>query len=283
MVVSNPEQEQEHIRSLAVLFAIYTLSLAATYPLATDFTRLWTGFLAVAGLANQALFFRKAYWLSMLLALALNLVYRYEIAANHYFLTAYVAALFAVWTAPGGARLVKFGGKLLALVMAFAVVGKLLSTHFLKGNLVGEVFLSGSLTGPLRLVWPEISVSVQHYLVNFEAAKATPPGAALALAASVPGTAFAWFCQATAISIIAMEGAVAWAFAARWKHEAVLLVMFLGGTYFFREEHHFLSLLTLLGLTSNDFPNSMYAKMLRLTFYFFVVMGTVQYRPAFLH
>ena len=102
MVVSNPEQEQEHIRSLAVLFAIYTLSFAATYPLATDFTRLWTGFLAVAGLANQALFFRKAYWLSMLLALALNRVYRYEIAANHYFLTAYVAALFAVWTAPGG-------------------------------------------------------------------------------------------------------------------------------------------------------------------------------------
>jgi hypothetical protein len=28
---------------------------------------------------------------------------------------------------------------------------------------------------------------------------------------------------------------------------------------------------------------SKYAKMLRRTFYFFVVMGTVQYRPAFLH
>jgi hypothetical protein len=51
----------------------------------------------------------------------------------------------------------------------------------------------------------------------------------------------------------------------------------------FREEHHFLSLLALLGLTSNEIPMSKYAKMLRRTFYFFVVMGTVQYRPAFLH
>ncbi|MGH7794634.1 MAG: hypothetical protein ACREQ2_07025 [Candidatus Binatia bacterium] len=281
MVSSSPGQEQ--VRSLALLFAIFILSLTATYTLATDFTRVWTGFLAVAGLANHALFFRRAYWFSMTLALALNLFYRYEIAANHYFLSVYVSALFAVWVAPDGTRFVKVGGTLLALVMVFAVVGKLLSPYYLKGNLVGEVFLTGSLSGPLRLVWPEIRLSVNHYVVNFEAAKAIPPGVAVGLAASVPSTAFASFCQATAISIIVIEGLVAAAFAARWKHQAALLAIFLWGTYIFRAEHHFLALLAFLGLTSLESPMSRYGKILRLSFYFFVVMGTVQYRPAFLH
>jgi hypothetical protein len=283
MLPSSPEQQREHLASLAVLYAIFILSLTATYTLATDFTRVWIGFLAVAGLANHELFFRRAYWFSMILALALNLIYRYEIAANHYFLTVYVAALFAVWVAPDGARWVKVGGKLIALVMVFAVLGKLLSPYFLNGNLVGEVFLTGGLTGPLRFVWPEIRLNVDRYIVNFEAAKAIPPGVVVSLAASVPSAAFASFCQATAISIIVIEGLVAAAFAARWKHQAALLAIFLWGTYIFRAEHHFLALLAFLGLTSIESPTSKYAKILRLSFYFFAVMGTVQYRPAFLH
>lgn len=271
------------MRSLAVLFAILILSLAATHTVAIDVTRVWTGFLAIAGLANHGLLLSRTYWFSMTLALTLNLIYRYETAANHYFLTAYVSALFAVWVAPDGARLVKVGGMLIALVMVFAVVGKLLSPYFLKGNLVGGHFLAGSLTGPLSLVWSEISLSVHHYVVNFEAAKAIPPGVAVALAAFVPSTAFTSLCQATAISIIVFEGLVASAFAARWKHQAALLAIFLWGTYLFRGEHHFLALLALLGLTSIEPHMSKYAKILRLSFYFFAVMGTVGYRPAFLH
>lgn len=280
---SSPGQEQEHVRSLAVLFAIFVLSLTATYNLATDFTRVWAGFLAIAGLANHELFSRRAYWYSMTLALALNLIYRYEIAANHYFLTVYVAALFVVWATPGGARLVHAGGKLIALVMAFAVLGKLLSPYFLDGSLMAEVFLSGTLTGPLRLGWPDISSNVHDYGRNFEAARAIPPGVVVTLAAAVPNTAFTLFCQGTAISILVIEGLVAVAFAARWKHQAALLVIFLWGTYILREEHHFLALLALLGLTSVESLMSKYAKILRLSFYFFAVMGTVQYRPAFLH
>ena len=282
MTLNSPDQERARFRGLAALFAIFILSLAATYKDATDFARVWTGFLAVAGLANHELFFKRAYWLSMTLALALNLIYRYEIAANHYFLTVYVSALFAVWVAPEGARLMNFGGKLLALVMVFAVVGKLLSPYFLKGNLVGDIFLKGSLTGLLRLVWPEISLSVHHHVLNFEAAKAIPPGVAVALAASVPSTAFTLFCQATAISILVVVALVACAFAARWKHQAAVLAIFLWGTYIFTAEHYFLALLAFLGLTSIESPMFKYAKILRLSFYFFAVMGTVQYRPAFL-
>jgi hypothetical protein len=283
MVSSSSDQGQEHVRYLAVLFAVFILSLAATHTVAIVATRVCTAFLAIAGLAFQWLLLSRAYWFSMTLALMLNLPFRYETAANHYFLTVYVSGLFAVWVAPGGARLVKVGGMLIALVMVFAVVGKLLSPYYLKGNLVGEFFLPGSsLRGLLSLVWPEISLGGVDYFVNFEATKAIPPGFAVALPAFVPSTAFTSLCQAMAISIVVVEGLVAFAFATRWKYEAGLLAIFLWGTFILRPEYYFLALLALLGLTSTEPHMSKQVRVLRLSFYIFTIVGTIGYRPAFL-
>ena len=142
---------------------------------------------------------------------------------------------------------------LLIITFGFATLHKFLSEYFMSGRLLASYFLKGrTFQRPLELIYEGFPETIQAYRAQLDHISGHATAAVSSVAITVPTPDFDALCAALAIGIgiaeLAVFGMLAWkrTFYSRWF--PYVLVGFVWGTYLFRNELTFFSLLCILGL-----------------------------------
>ncbi len=245
--------ENEH-RTRSVAFLLYILVICATHGGIETGVRMWGAALATIAMLVPELTRRYVFWLLLLLGLSLNLVWNYADAANHYYVTLYVTGFFAVEQyrhARGSEPAINLPRGLLLIVFGFATLQKLWTPYFTSGRLLGDYFLRGSsLQRTLSLCFPGHGQAVFGYLDVHAELAGTPPVAYHALPIAAPDESFLLLCQVLVITIAVVEGIVfLYVLLDKLFNHAtfpLFMLAFVWGTFFFRDEYAFFSLICLL-------------------------------------
>lgn len=236
------------------LLALYLVSFAVTHDGVLDVSRLGLCLAAAAALvAVPGGPVPRGAWVVAAALLVLNLALTWFQSANHTFLTTAVVLLMATQRAGVGLPATAFRC-LLVMVLAFAVVQKLLSANFMSGRLLAFFVLQGDiLPGPLSWIWPELPGAVAANRANLEAARSLAADTPIDLPLIVPGEGLAAAARVMSWLAVAAEASIAALAVFARRHERVFHVVLLGfvaGTYLLRNENHFLALMCLIGLGS---------------------------------
>jgi hypothetical protein len=238
------------------LFLVFLLIFCPTHGRIVDLIKVEVVALAAVGVLVPWLVRRWEYWGLFTALFAVNLVYSFEHSANHYFLTLYTCMALAVTTyvqGRGETPRINLPRALLIITFGFATLHKFLSEYFTSGRLLASYFLKGrTLQRPLELVYEGFPETIQAYRAQLDYISGHASVAATSVPITVPTPHFDTLCTWLALSIGIAElivfGMLAWnkTFYSKWF--PYVLVSFVWGTYLFRNELTFFSLLCILGL-----------------------------------
>jgi hypothetical protein len=237
------------------LFLVFLLIFCPTHGRIVDLIKVEVVALAATGLLLPRLVRRWEYWALFSALLSVNLVYSFQHSANHYFLALYVCMALTVITyleGLGDTVRINLPRALLIITFGFATLHKFLSEYFMSGRLLASYFLKGrTFQRPLELIYEGFPETIHAYRAQLDHIS----GHATTAASSIPITVPAHFdtlCTALAMGIgiaeLTVFGMLASkrAFYSQWF--PYVLVGFVWGTYLFRNELTFFSLLCILGL-----------------------------------
>lgn len=238
------------------LFLVFLVILCPTHGRIVDLIKVEVVVLAAVGLLVPWLTSRWEYWTLFAALFVVNLVYSFEHSANHYFLTLYTCLALAVMAyrrSRGERPRINVPRALLIVTFGFAGLHKLLSDYFMSGRLLASYFLKGrTFQRPLELIYDDFPETIQAYRAQLDALSENASVVATSLPISVPSPGFDVLCTVLAVSIaiaeLAVLGMLVWnrTFYAKWF--PYVLVGFVWGTYLFRNELTFFSLLCILSL-----------------------------------
>lgn len=243
-------------RLMPTLFLIYLMALCTTHSRVETSVSVVICFLSFVGLMVPTLTSRAVYWWWIGVILTSNLYFSYPFAANHYFLTIYTAFFFALATyikERGLTESLNLPRTLLAIVFGFATLQKFLSPFFLSGRLLASYFLRGSsLSYTLSFLYPDYDQHIDIYNDSFDRIADEALLGQPSLAFDVPAPSFILVCQGLAYVIVATELLVfvAIVYNKSFYHKAfpALMLAFLWGTFMFRPEYFFFSLVCMFVL-----------------------------------
>lgn len=271
------------------LFLSFLLVLTATHEGVLDPVRVWAAMIAVAGLVVPGLAERSRYWFALAFTLALNLFFFYEDAANHFWVTFYTALYFALdsYRREGGREpSLNIPRGLLAIVFGFATLQKLLSTYFMSGRLLAGYFLRGSsLFSVLVRVFPDHWDLVDGYVDAHEAVSAAAPLQAASEALPALPEHFQLLCIALAVGIVVAELAIFVFLVVNPLFKSALypIVMlgFVWGTFVFRPEYAFFSLVCILVLLSRPDLSVVWKALIALSAFVLLAFEVVDLAAPF--
>lgn len=237
------------------LFLVFLLIFCPTHGRIVDLVKVEVVALAATGLLLPRLVRRWEYWALFSALFSVNLVYSFQHSANHYFLALYVCMALTVITyleGRGDSVRINLPRALLIITFGFATLHKFLSEYFMSGRLLASYFLKGrTFQRPLELIYEGFPETILAYRAQLDHISGHATTAASSFPITVPPQ-FDTLCTSLAVGIgvaeLAVFGMLAWkkAFYSQWF--PYVLVGFVWGTYLFRNELTFFSLLCILGL-----------------------------------
>lgn len=250
--------ERTSDRLVQVLFLVYLLGECATDPRYVSLLRVGLVFLSIVGIVAPPTRRSWAYWLGVTALMSVNVVLHYDDAANHHFLTAYVAAYFTLDAAfQRQARAMPFNVPRLFLVIIFlfATLQKLLSAYFMSGRLIAAYLLEGrSLFAVLTRVYSNYAAVTDTYSNAFAAVAGGALLGTPSAPVDPPAASFIVLCRLITYAIVGGEAAVfiLLAFNRTFYHPVMpwVMIAFLLGTFALRPEVFFFTLLCTLFLLS---------------------------------
>jgi hypothetical protein len=238
------------------LFLVFLLIFCPTHGRIVDLIKVEVVALAATGLLLPWLVRRWEYWALFSVLFSVNLVFSFQHSANHYFLALYTCLALTVITyvqGQGDTPRINLPRALLIITFGFATLHKFLSEYFMSGRLLASYFLKGrTFQRPLELIYEGFPETIQAYRAQLDHISGHATAAASSVPITVPTPDFDTLCTALAVGIgiaeLAVFGMLAWkrTFYSRWF--PYVLVGFVWGTYLFRNELTFFSLLCILGL-----------------------------------
>ena len=240
------------------LFLVFLLVLCPTHGRITDLISVEIVVLATFGLLVPRLVRRWEYWVVLAALLTVNLWYSFQHAANHYFLTIYTCLALAAITwlqSRGQAPRINLPRALLIITFGFAGFHKVISEYFMSGRLLASYFLRGkTFRRPLEWIYPDFSSVVSSYRSQLDTIAEQASTTVTSVPITVPSPNFSNLCVSLALGIgvgeLLVFGMLAWNRAFYSKPAPFVLLAFIWGTFLFRNELTFFSILCILSLMS---------------------------------
>ena len=240
------------------LFLVFLLVLCPTHGRIMDFIKVGVVVLAAFGILIPRLTRRWEYWALFSVLLAVNLGDSFRHAANHYFLTLYTCIALMASTylrSQERAPRINLPRALLVITFGFAGFHKIISEYFMSGRLLASYFLRGkTFRQPLDWIYPDFPAVVSSYRSQLDAIAEQAATTATTLPITVPSSGFSTLCMALALGIglgeLLVFGMLAINRTFYSKAAPFVLVGFIWGTFLFRNELTFFSILCILGLMS---------------------------------
>ena len=244
---------EEHIRTLLILFSAIVFVFFATKDYIPFAARLIVPFLLLllVTATEMAQRFYLLLWIS--LGLALNVVMNFYVIANHGFVITYIAIALMIACASGedaSKNIARAAVFLISILMGLALVQKLISPHYMSGDLIGSYLANGYMFKILISIadrnWPQTvhqNLAAQKTLMNMA------PAVSASVSVTIPPMiqAFAivltWMALASQVVIeacVLMRNKMG-----VWAHFAIILFVLI--IYSTRNENVFLSMNLILG------------------------------------
>lgn len=168
-------------------------------------------------------------------------------AANHFYVVVYFT-LYLMALAFGWVENRKYGVFLIVFILAAASLQKLISPFFMEGNFMSLLFLQGGLDLFSHHLFSDWDSVVANFKEIYSLAKFQDPGKSIPFANTLDSVFsdkmkfISWFILGFELIL---TGALLY-----WKGEkrGWLILVFVWGTFLFRREHAFFSLLCILSL-----------------------------------
>lgn len=240
------------------LFLVFLLVLCPTHGRIMDLIKVEVVVLAAFGILTPWLVRRWEYWALFSALFAVDLRHSFEHAANHYFLTLYTCLALTVMTylqGRGQVPRINLPRGLLIITFGFAGLHKVISEYFMSGRLLASYFLRGkTFRQPLEWMYPDFSSVVSSYRAQLDVIAEQAATTTTSVPITVPSPDFKELCIALALSIgigeLLVFGMLAIHRTFYSKVAPFVLVGFIWGTFLFRNELTFFSILCILGLMS---------------------------------
>lgn len=252
------------------LFCLYLICIVSTHDYIEIEVKIITALLSFLGLLFPVLRSKASLWFCFTPVLASQLISSYATVANHYFLTIYTALMLGTMClieSRDEKPSVNMARGLLAVVFGFATFHKIQSSYFRTGRLLGDYFFEGdSLTGTLGFWIPGFK---EEFIPAYKGSIHTLLNGNILLneQVAVPEISggLILFCQLMAWSVIAVElllfVGIIWNKSFYSRFMPALFLVFIWGTFCFRNERAFFSLASILFLFSSPHlkPHWIYA------------------------
>lgn len=243
----------EHIRTLLILFSAIVFVFFTTKDYIPFVARLVVPFLLLVLVAANTMRqrFILLFWIT--LGLALNVVLNFYVIANHGFVIMFIGvALLIACASEDGASdtIARAAVYLISILMGLALIQKLISPHYMNGDLIGSYLANGYMFKTLISLfdpsWPQ---TVHQNLAAQKDLMALAPASQSAVSVTIPpliqvlAIVLTWAALASQVMIEACV--LLRARLGIWAHYAVLLFVLI--IYSTRNENVFLSMNLILG------------------------------------
>jgi hypothetical protein len=249
---------EEHIKTLMILFAAIVFVFFTTKDYIPFAARLVVPFLLLMLVTANDMQQRFNLLLWITLGLALNVVMNFYVTANHGFVILYIGIALMVACASGedaSKNVSRAAVFLISILMGLALIQKIISSHYMNGDLIGSYLANGYMFKTLiSLVDPNWPQTVHQNLAAQKTLTGMAPEASASIAVTIPP-----FIQALAVILtwaaLASQVMIEVCVLLRkklgvWAHYAILLFVMI--IYSTRNENVFLSMNLILGYAITD-------------------------------
>lgn len=249
---------EEHIRTLLILFSAIVFVFFTTKDYIPFAARLIVPFLLLLLVTATDMRLRFSLLLWITLGLALNVVLNFYVIANHGFVILFIGIALMVSCASGAEaskNMSRAAVFLISILMGLALIQKLISTHYMSGDLIGSYLANGYMFKTLiSLVDPSWPQTVHQNLAAQRALMDMPPAATATMAVTIPpaiqvlAILLTWAALASQVMIeacVLLRNKLG-----VWAHYAILLFVLI--IYSTRNENVFLSMNLILGYAITD-------------------------------
>lgn len=249
---------EEHIRTLLVLFSAIVFVFFTTKDYIPFAARLVVPFLLILLIAAQTMQqrFTLLFWIT--LGLALNVALNFYVIANHGFVIMFIGIALMVACASqedASRNISRAAVFLISILMGLALIQKLISPHYMNGDLIGSYLANGymfkTLISLFDPTWPQ---TVHQNLAAQKELMAQAPAAKSVASVTIPA-----FVQVLAVLLtwaaLASQVMIEVCVLIRsrlgvWAHYAIMLFVLI--IYSTRNENVFLSMNLILGYAITD-------------------------------
>jgi hypothetical protein len=268
-----------------LILVLYVLSLVATHGGMLPISRIGLSCLCLTLLVRPQFIYSSQVWFSVSILLITHIIFRFEVVANHTFLTTYVTLALGLSLLTKSEKFPHTCRILLSILLILAAIQKLISPYYMSGNLISDYIMRGN-----SLNWILDQFDSNFYLnqaqsdSNFLALQAAPYAdvsfpafvphylESLSKTLSYAGIIFEGTLGLLCVNAKALRLRIGFSF-------AVALVI---GIYVLRDETSFLSLLSLMLYYSTE-QDSTFQRKCYLSFsIFFMAVSLAEFRPFFL-
>lgn len=249
---------EEHIRTLLILFSAIVFVFFTTKDYIPFAARLVVPFLLLMLVVATELRQRFSLLLWITLGLGLNVVLNFYVIANHGFVIMYIGIALMVACASGedaSKNISRAAVFLISILMGLALIQKLISSHYMSGDLIGSYLANGyifkTLISLVDSSWPR---TVHQNLAAQKALMSVAPSATASMAVTIPpaiqilAVILTWTALASQVMIeacVLLRNKLG-----VWAHYAIMLFVLI--IYSTRNENVFLSMNLILGYAITD-------------------------------
>lgn len=271
-----------------IIFALYLIAVCATHSRIENELKLLLCIFGFSGIVFRNLLQQSSYWFFIFFLLAVNLYFNFMHSANHFYLLTYTSLALAVQSYLDFKKAeskLNLSRSLLIITFFLAGFHKLYSANFLSGRLLATYFLKGgSFTGVVNMLFPGFSSdAISDYRSTFQELKNTVLIHDYSLSLNYFNPDFILFCKTLSIIIIIFEIIVFLFFAIKKLHyskwSGLMVLLFVWGTFLFRNEFGFFSIICILFLLSRPKLAGTYKILLSLSVFLFLGMEIAGIHP----
>lgn len=249
---------EEHIRTLLILFSAIVFVFFTTKDYIPFAARLIVPFLLLLLVTSTEMRQRFSLLLWITLGLALNVVMNFYVIANHGFVIMYIGIALMVACASGedaSKNISRAAVFLISILMGLALIQKLISPHYMNGELIGSYLANGymfktfiSLFDPS---WPQTvhqNLAAQRALMDVAPAATASMSVTIPPAIQVVAVLLTWAALASQVMIeacVLLRNKLG-----VWAHYAIMVFVLI--IYSTRNENVFLSMNLILGYAITD-------------------------------
>jgi hypothetical protein len=244
---------EEHIRTLLILFSAVVFVFFTSKDYIPFAARLVVPFLLLmlVTATNMRQRFNLLLWIT--LGLGLNVVMNFYVIANHGFVIMYIGIALMVACASGedaSKNISRAAVFLISILMALALIQKLISPHYISGELIGSYLANGYMFKTfISLFDPSWPQTVHQNLAAQRALMDVAPAATASMSVTIPpaiqvlAILLTWAALASQVMIeacVLLRNKLG-----VWAHYAIMLFVLI--IYSTRNENVFLSMNLILG------------------------------------
>ncbi len=277
---------EEHIRTLLILFSAIVFVFFTTKDYIPFAARLIVPFLLLMLVTapNMRQRFNLLLWIT--LGLALNVVLNFYVIANHGFVIMYIGIALMVACASGedaSKNISRAAVFLISILMGLALIQKLISTHYMSGDLIGSYLANGYMFKALiSLVDPSWPQTVHQNLAAQKALMDVAPSATATMSVTIPpaiqvlAILLTWAALASQVMIeacVLLRNKLG-----VWAHYAIMLFVLI--IYSTRNENVFLSMNLILGYAITDEQSKSARLWYVIGIAYLMIMEAMRLRPG---